>query len=63
MRTRLAFIDSLRGIVVVAVLIQHLLEQIIFSQTTGPYYWGFQGASGYYFNFGRFGVVLFFFVS
>ena len=29
MRTRLAFIDSLRGIAVVAVLIQHLLEQII----------------------------------
>lgn len=63
MRTRLAFIDSLRGIAVVAVLIQHLLEQIILTQTTGPYYWGFQGASGYYFNFGRFGVVLFFFVS
>jgi peptidoglycan/LPS O-acetylase OafA/YrhL len=63
MRTRLAFIDSLRGMAVVAVLIQHLLEQIIFTQTTGPYYWGFQGASGYYFNFGRFGVVLFFFVS
>lgn len=63
MRTRLAFIDSLRGIAVISVLIQHLLEQIVLTQATGPYYWGFQAVAGYYFNFGRFGVVLFFFVS
>jgi peptidoglycan/LPS O-acetylase OafA/YrhL len=63
MHKRLAFIDTLRGIAVLCVVLQHALEQIVSSNTTGPYYWGFHDITGYYFNFGRFGVVLFFFVS
>lgn len=63
MHKRLAFIDTLRGIAVLSVVLQHALEQIVSSNTTGAYYWSFHDAIGYYFNFGRFGVVLFFFVS
>lgn len=63
MHKRLAFIDTLRGIAVLSVVLQHLLEQIVSKQATGEYYWWFHNAIGYYFNFGRFGVVLFFFVS
>jgi peptidoglycan/LPS O-acetylase OafA/YrhL len=63
MHNRLAFVDALRGIAVLAVLLQHLLEQIILSGTAGTYYWTLHNITGYYFNFGRFGVVLFFFVS
>lgn len=63
MHKRLAFIDTLRGIAVLAVVLQHALEEIVSNQATGVYYWGIHNAIGYYFNFGRFGVVLFFFVS
>jgi peptidoglycan/LPS O-acetylase OafA/YrhL len=63
MHKRLAFIDTLRGIAVMSVLLQHALELIVQKQPTGNYYWAFHDAVGYYMNFGRFGVVLFFFVS
>lgn len=63
MHKRLAFVDTLRGIAVMAVVLQHALEQIVLNQPTGSYYWAFHYALGEYFNFGRFGVVLFFFVS
>lgn len=63
MNTRLAFVDTLRGVAVGVVLLQHSLEQIILTQTTGAYEWALQDITGYYFNLGRFGVVLFFFVS
>lgn len=63
MHKRLAFIDTLRGIAVLTVVLQHALEEIVSNQATGAYYWSFHNAIGYYFNFGRFGVVLFFFVS
>lgn len=63
MHKRLAFVDTLRGIAVLAVVLQHALEQIVLNQPTGSYYWAFHYALGEYFNFGRFGVVLFFFVS
>src|SRR5260221_11756638 len=63
MHKRLAFIDTLRGIAVLSVLLQHSLEVIVSNHPTGEYYWVFHNAIGYYFNFGRFGVVLFFFVS
>lgn len=63
MHRRLAFIDTLRGIAVLAVLFQHVLEVIVQKHPTGAYYWVFHDAIGYYMNFGRFGVVLFFFVS
>src|SRR5258708_38869349 len=63
MHKRLAFIDTLRGIAVLSVLLQHALEVIVSNHPTGEYYWVFHNAIGYYFNFGRFGVVLFFFVS
>ena len=63
MHRRLAFIDALRGIAVLSVLLQHALEQIVLNQAAGDYYRFFHNAVGEYFNFGRFGVVLFFFVS
>ncbi len=63
MHRRLAFIDTLRGIAVLSVLFQHVLEVIVQHHPTGAYYWAFHDAIGYYINFGRFGVVLFFFVS
>ncbi|MET4389268.1 peptidoglycan/LPS O-acetylase OafA/YrhL [Bradyrhizobium sp. F1.4.3] len=63
MHKRLAFVDTLRGIAVLSVVLQHALEQIVLNQPTGNYYWAFHHALGEYFNFGRFGVVLFFFVS
>lgn len=63
MHKRLAFVDTLRGIAVLSVVLQHALEQIVLNQPTGGYYWAFHYALGEYFNFGRFGVVLFFFVS
>jgi peptidoglycan/LPS O-acetylase OafA/YrhL len=63
MHNRLAFVDALRGIAVLAVVLQHLLEQIILGGTTGAFYGPLHDISGHYFNFGRFGVVLFFFVS
>lgn len=63
MHKRLAFVDTLRGIAVLSVVLQHTLEQIVLNQPTGSYYWAFHYALGEYFNFGRFGVVLFFFVS
>src|SRR3954463_15175281 len=63
MHRRLAFIDTLRGVAVLAVLFQHALEVIVQNHPTGEYYWVFHDAIGYYMNFGRFGVVLFFFVS
>src|SRR3954467_9972696 len=63
MHRRLAFIDTLRGIAVLAVLFQHVLEVIVQKHPTGAYYWLFHDAIGYYMNFGRFGVVLFFLVS
>src|SRR5260221_4681299 len=63
MHKRLAFIDTLRGIAVLSVLLQHSLEVIVSNHPTGEYYWVFHNAIGYYVNFGRFGVVLFFFVS
>ncbi|TYL93501.1 acyltransferase [Bradyrhizobium rifense] len=63
MHKRLAFVDTLRGIAVLSVVLQHALEQIVLNQQTGSYYWVFHHALGEYFNFGRFGVVLFFFVS
>ncbi|MFB9268768.1 acyltransferase family protein [Bradyrhizobium erythrophlei] len=63
MHKRLAFIDTLRGIAVMAVLVQHVLEVIVQHHPTGEYYWAFHDAIGYYVNWGRFGVVLFFFVS
>lgn len=63
MHRRLAFIDTLRGIAVLAVLFQHALEVIVQNHPTGGYYWAFHDAIGYYMNLGRFGVVLFFFVS
>ena len=63
MHKRLAFVDTLRGIAVLAVLFQHVFEVIVQKHPTGAYYWVFHDAIGYYMNFGRFGVVLFFFVS
>lgn len=63
MHKRLAFIDTLRGIAVLSVLFQHVLEVIVQNHPTGRYYWAFHDAIGYYVNWGRFGVVLFFFVS
>lgn len=63
MHKRLAFIDTLRGIAVLCVLIQHVLEQIVLTGQTGAYEGVLHGLIGYYFNFGRYGVVLFFFVS
>ena len=63
MHKRLAFIDTLRGVAVLCVLFQHALEQIILTGQTGDYQGMLHGLIGYYFNFGRFGVVLFFFVS
>ena len=63
MHKRLAFIDTLRGIAVLSVVLQHALEQVVQTNTTGQYYGLFHDAIGHYFNFGRFGVVLFFFVS
>ncbi|MCG2631521.1 acyltransferase [Bradyrhizobium sp. WYCCWR 13023] len=63
MHKRLAFVDTLRGIAVLSVVLQHTLEQIVLNQPTGTYFWAFHYALGEYFNFGRFGVVLFFFVS
>ncbi|MGX4773568.1 acyltransferase family protein [Bradyrhizobium guangdongense] len=63
MHKRLAFIDTLRGIAVLSVLLQHALEQIVLNRAAGDYYRVFHDAVGEYFNFGRFGVVLFFFVS
>jgi len=63
MHKRLAFIDTLRGIAVLAVLLQHALEVIVQHHPTGDYYWAFHNVLGYYMNFGRFGVVLFFLVS
>jgi peptidoglycan/LPS O-acetylase OafA/YrhL len=63
MHKRLAFVDTLRGIAVLSVVLQHALEQVVINQPTGSYYWAFHYALGEYFNFGRFGVVLFFFVS
>lgn len=63
MHRRLAFIDTLRGVAVLSVLLQHALEVIVQNHPTGAYYWAFHDAIGYYMNFGRFGVVLFFFVS
>lgn len=63
MHRRLAFIDTLRGIAVLSVLLQHAVEQIVLNQAAGDYYRIFHNAVGEYFNFGRFGVVLFFFVS
>ncbi|SFI08358.1 acyltransferase [Bradyrhizobium sp. Gha] len=63
MHKRLAFIDTLRGIAVLSVLFQHVLEVIVQKHPTGAYYWSFHDVIGYYMNFGRFGVVLFFFVS
>lgn len=63
MHKRLAFIDTLRGIAVLCVLLQHVLEQIVLTGQTGAAEGMLHGLIGYYFNFGRFGVVLFFFVS
>ena len=63
MHKRLAFIDTLRGIAVLAVLVQHVFEVIVEKHPTGAYYWPIHDVFGYYMNFGRFGVVLFFFVS
>ena len=63
MHKRLAFIDTLRGIAVLSVLVQHVFEIIVEKHPTGAYYWPFHDVFGYYMNFGRFGVVLFFFVS
>jgi peptidoglycan/LPS O-acetylase OafA/YrhL len=63
MHKRLAFIDTLRGIAVLSVLFQHVLEVIVQKHPTGAYHWMFHDIIGYYMNFGRFGVVLFFFVS
>lgn len=63
MHRRLAFIDTLRGIAVLSVLLQHVLEQVVLNHAAGDYYRIFHNAVGEYFNFGRFGVVLFFFVS
>lgn len=63
MHKRLAFIDTLRGIAVLSVLVQHVFEVIVEKHPTGAYYWPIHDVFGYYMNFGRFGVVLFFFVS
>jgi len=64
MHNRLAFVDALRGIAVLAVVVQHVLEQIILiGNPSAEYYRFFHDITGHYFNFGRFGVVLFFFVS
>ncbi|WP_158668133.1 acyltransferase family protein [Bradyrhizobium guangdongense] len=63
MHKRLAFIDTLRGIAVLSVLVQHVLEIIVEKHPTGAFYWPIHDVFGYYMNFGRFGVVLFFFVS
>ena len=63
MHRRLAFIDTLRGIAVLSVVIQHALEVIVREHPTGAYHAIFHDVIGYYMNFGRFGVVLFFFVS
>lgn len=63
MHKRLAFIDTLRGIAVLSVLLQHVLEVIVQKHPTGPFYWPIHDVIGYYMNLGRFGVVLFFFVS
>ncbi|WP_247508580.1 acyltransferase [Bradyrhizobium sp. 1] len=63
MHRRLAFIDTLRGIAVLSVVVQHALEVIVREHPTGAYHAIFHDVIGYYMNFGRFGVVLFFFVS
>ncbi|MEY9754600.1 acyltransferase family protein [Bradyrhizobium yuanmingense] len=63
MHKRLAFIDTLRGIAVLAVLVQHVFEVILEKHPTGVYHGPLHDIFGYYMNFGRFGVVLFFFVS
>ncbi|MBR0705357.1 acyltransferase family protein [Bradyrhizobium liaoningense] len=63
MHRRLAFIDTLRGIAVLSVVVQHALEVIVREHPTGAYHSIFHDAIGYYMNFGRFGVALFFFVS
>ncbi|KYG98121.1 acyltransferase [Bradyrhizobium sp. DOA1] len=63
MHKRLAFIDTLRGIAVLAVLVQHVFEVILEKHPTGVFYGPLHDIFGYYMNFGRFGVVLFFFVS
>ncbi|UWU81202.1 acyltransferase [Bradyrhizobium huanghuaihaiense] len=63
MHQRLAFIDTLRGIAVLSVVVQHALEVIVREHPTGAYHSIFHDAIGYYMNFGRFGVALFFFVS
>ncbi|MGY4458043.1 hypothetical protein [Bradyrhizobium sp. LB13.1] len=46
MHKRLAFIDTLRGIAVLAVLFQHVLEVIVQKHPTGAYYWVFHDAIG-----------------
>jgi peptidoglycan/LPS O-acetylase OafA/YrhL len=63
MHNRLAFVDTLRGIAVLSVIVQHVLEKIVLTGQTGSYEGLLHGLIGYYFNLGRFGVVLFFFVS
>jgi len=63
MHRRLAFIDTLRGIAILSVVVQHALEVIVREHPTGAYHSIIHDAIGYYMNFGRFGVVLFFLVS
>ncbi|WP_439368181.1 heparan-alpha-glucosaminide N-acetyltransferase domain-containing protein [Bradyrhizobium sp. PMVTL-01] len=63
MHQRIAFIDTLRGVAVLPGVVQHALEVIVREHPTGAYRSIFHHAIGYYMNFGRFGVALFFFVS